>query len=333
MTINASESVEVTGGLVATETSGLGDAGDVTLTTGKLIVQNGGEVSLSSAVPKDVIYLGDLHNLGKAGELNITARSILLDNPGKLIAETDLGQGGNINIRAQDSLLLRHNSQISTSAGIARAGGDGGNIKLTTPLLITVTQENSHITANAYTGKGGRVQIATQGIFGFQFPKQPTSLSDITASSQFGVNGVVQISNPAIDPNHGLVVLPAQPVDVTRLVAQNCPTGGGYVARGSSKFTIAGRGGLPPTPRETLGSDNVLEDWGSHVLAFAQLPREDQLSRPAVSTTQPTPPKPEPFVEAQGWVLDTNGKVVLTANVPPITPHNSRLTPPNCPGS
>jgi hypothetical protein len=47
----------------------------------------GATVTVSSEVPKNYTYLGNPRNLGKAGELNVTARSILLDNQGKLTSE------------------------------------------------------------------------------------------------------------------------------------------------------------------------------------------------------------------------------------------------------
>ena len=69
---------------------------------------------------------------------------------------------------------------------IAGTGGDGGNIDIDSDFIVAVPEENSDITANAFQGKGGRVQITAQGIFGTQFRKDETAQSDTTASSRFG---------------------------------------------------------------------------------------------------------------------------------------------------
>ncbi|WP_169158113.1 filamentous hemagglutinin N-terminal domain-containing protein, partial [Brasilonema bromeliae] len=54
---------------------------------------------------------------GDAGNIEVTARQIRLDNSASFNAESASGNGGNINLRVTDLLLLRRGSQISTSAG------------------------------------------------------------------------------------------------------------------------------------------------------------------------------------------------------------------------
>ena len=51
--------------------------------------------------------------------------------------------------------------------------------------------ENSDITANAFQGDGGKINITTNAIFGLEYQPQLTPKSDITASSQFGLSGQV----------------------------------------------------------------------------------------------------------------------------------------------
>ena len=127
--------------------------------TGELIVRDRATIAGSSLNP-----VSDA--LG-AGNLQITAQSIRLDNLAKLQAAATSGQGGDITLQVQDLLLLRRNSEISTTAGIAGAGGNGGNITIdNTPFIVAVPFENSDIKANAYIGQGGKVTINAQGIFG-----------------------------------------------------------------------------------------------------------------------------------------------------------------------
>src|SRR3712207_5454059 len=84
-------------------------------------------------------------------------------------------------------------------------------------------------------------------------------VSDITASSTFGVSGVVTINTPDVDPSRGLVQLPVDLTDASRLIAQTCPTGDG-TAKQPNEFIITGRGGLPPTPSEAINRDAIQVD-------------------------------------------------------------------------
>ena len=317
LTVTASDSVQVSGFVIdpggakvasrlATRTQGTGAAQDLTITTGTLIVRDEAQV--------------DVRNLrsGQAGNLVITAGSIQLDNRGKLTAETVSGDGGNIILRDLELLLMRRDSKISTTAGTAKAGGDGGNIEIDTDFIVAVPRENSDIIANAYTGRGGNINITTQGIYGLEYRSGLTTESDINASSQFGVNGTVQINTLGIDPMRGLINLPTQPVNSE--LAQGCRAGGGQE---QSKFVVTGRGGLPTNPREVLSKDAVQVDW------VALNPRGENRSSPTVSVPE-TNATPTPLVEAQGWVMNNQGKVVLTATAPTVTPHSSWLPPNSC---
>jgi large exoprotein involved in heme utilization and adhesion len=95
-------------------------------------------------------------------------------------------------------------------------------------------------------------KLILKTIFGIEPRSERTSESDITASSDLGVDGVVEINRPEAEPSSGLVNLPTELVDVSRLIAQGCAAGGGNVARESSQFVATGRGGLPPTLQKLL---------------------------------------------------------------------------------
>jgi filamentous hemagglutinin family protein len=282
-----------------------GDGGSLTVKTQWLTVRDRGQISVGS------------QGFGKAGELEIDSGSILLDNGATLNAQTASGDGGNIKLRVQDLLLLRRNSNISTTAGTAQAGGDGGNMDINAKFIVGVPAENSDITANAFKGRGGNINIITSGIFGTQLRSRPTSKSDITASSDFGVNGTVQINTLDVDPSRGLTTLPAELVDASGLVAQTCPAGG---SKAKSSFTVTGNGGLPDNPSETRSSNAVWTDWRNAPKASTHSTKDV-----AIQSNNLTK---EPLVEAKSWVENDKGEVVLTASVP--YSYRSGLTTAKC---
>ncbi|MBW4427200.1 MAG: filamentous hemagglutinin N-terminal domain-containing protein [Nostoc desertorum CM1-VF14] len=354
LTVNASKSVEIIGtssGLFAS-TNTSGDAGSVKITTGKLIIQDGAKVTVSSEF-KNYNYPENVPTLGKAGDLNITSSSISLDNQASLTSDSESGRGGNITLDVQDILMMRHGSKITTNA---QGDGDGGNITINAPngFLVTTPSENNDIIANALSASGGRITITAKSIFGFvprtraeverllnpKEPLDPSRLltSDITAFSQQNptLNGTVQINSPDADPSKGLVELPVNLVDASQQIAAGCDSGG-KIAR--SSFIATGRGGIVADPTQPLISDDaVLADW------IALSPESQNLAggiqkRVAVKAQRDTEEKsqkvnsvnePNEIVEAQGWVMDANGNVVLVAQVPTASPHNSALTATSC---
>jgi filamentous hemagglutinin family protein len=312
ISLQASDSLSLTNsGIFSTVFAGaVGQGGNIDISTGLL--------SLNTAAISSTNNAGT----GRAGNIEVKAHSVDLDRGG-IIARTVSGQGGNIALEVQDLLLLRNRSLISTTAGTDQAGGDGGNIMLTSKFIVAVPTEDSNITANAYQGRGGNIKIAAQGIFGIEFREYPTPLSDITASSELGINGVVEITNPGVDPSRGLTTLPTDFVDPTGLIDHRCQMGSGST---TSEFTITGRGGLPPNPNEPLDEEGLLEDFGS-TTALRDGQRGDKLAAaPASDGSQPNR-----IVEAQGWIID-DGKVILTAQAPTVTPQHPWQTPTACQG-
>ena len=165
-----------------------GDAGRVSLETGRLSVNDQGTV--------DVANFGT----GKAGTLAIRAADTIL-NSGEITALTASGQGGDVAI-ATNTLRARGGSVIRATS---LSAGDGGNVVIKS--LFIIGRENSDIVANAVDGRGGNISIETQGIFGLRDRPQLTNQSDITASSELGVDGTVEIANTGLDINSGLVEL------------------------------------------------------------------------------------------------------------------------------
>ncbi len=274
---------------------------------GGSIFINAPEFSISEGAGVSV----DSQGQGNGGNLQLQASSISLDRGAFLSASTASGEGGNINIEEADLVLLRRNSNITTAAG---GTGNGGNISIDTTFIVAPASEDSNIIADAIAGNGGNIDITTQGIFGITSRPAQTNLSDITASSELGIDGAIAIDNPDVDPSQGLVALPVEIVDATNQIASGCTSDRQATP---NKFTVTGRGGLPPNPSNPLASNTVLTDWATLSAT------ETNNSSPASVVNKHSPAV---MVEAQGWMIDSRGRVVLTALAPQVTPNSSKLT-------
>ncbi|PZV14475.1 MAG: hypothetical protein DCF22_08895 [Leptolyngbya sp.] len=276
--------------------TGIGRGGNVNIQANSLTVMNGAVVSSSA--------LGN----GSAGNLDITAQNIQLDRGG-ITALAVSGDGANINLNVGKLLLMRRGSQISTTAGNDQFGGNGGNITINSPrgFIVGVKGENSDITANAFTGSGGRVNITTQGIYGLQFRPRLTEFSDITASSTFGVSGVVAINTLGIDPSRGLQPLPVSLVDPSNRIDQKCRVGSGFRR---SSFTVTGRGGLPENPLDPLQSGEGVASW---VEVGTDNPQISSLTQNPKSKIQ-SPKFPALLIEADSLIVDKDGNIQLVAS-------------------
>ena len=312
--INASESVEISGaGFSPTDGNlpsnlsassfGTSNAGSLIINTDQLTVADGAEVAVNST------------EIGDGGDLSINANSLFLDR-GLITATSTSGEGGRIALIADDQILLRRNSNISTTAGLEGSGGDGGNITINSPFLIAPPFEDSDITANAFDGNGGNIEISTNGIFGIKFRETETDQSDITASSEFGLAGTVAINNPDVDPTSALVELPSQVNDPSDKVIAGCAADSG------NSFTINGQGGLPENPNNnTIYGQTILSDLRDFTTASGS--KEDLPPVNKQGRQQP----PQSLVQVKGWIVNQDGEVELVAALPQETPF---LKYPNC---
>lgn len=294
-----------------------GRGGTLNLDTDRLTVQNGGVIAVNSRN----------RTAAGAGNINIRANQIVLDNQAQLNAQTESGDEAGIQLTGVDLLTLRRNSNISTSAGLRSGGGDGGDIRIVDAgLILNAPGENSDINANAGDGNGGSIAIGAQGILGITERAQPTFQSDITATSESGVDGEISISNPTLDPTQGIVELPSTVVDASQLIAQGCRAGNRAIADQLGEFVITGRGGLPPNPTDLRGSSAVITN-------LATLPPSSSSAvslEPSAIPTDFSARNNRPVIEAQGWVIDQDGKVALVANAPAVTPYSPNWTVPHC---
>ena len=318
VTVNASSSVQLIGtgtlddgefpsGLF-TEAQGTGNAGRfLKITTDKLIISDRAQVSARS------FEAGT-----SAGEVNINANSIFLDNNSRITAQTAGGDKSNIRLEAGDIRLLNE-SKIITDA----QNTDGGNIFIDTDTLVGLG--NSDITANALKaegdnvtiGSGGRVEINAKGIFGLEFRDRETPDNDITSTSDRGssFNGDVILNISQVDPTSGLNELPGILVDAEAILANDlCGFENNRIAGGSS-FTITGKGGLPPTPEDPVINAHRTVRWRTRPrLPSTRKPLQAQAKAfgHESRTVRPRQDK-KVIIEAQGWVIAKDGTIILTA--------------------
>jgi large exoprotein involved in heme utilization and adhesion len=274
----ASDSIELVGtsaGLrSAVEQGAVGDGGNINFTTSRLLVRDGAEVTASN------------EGRGRPGNIQAQARLIRLENRGVLKAQSESGSGGNITLRSQGLLLLRDNSLIS---GISKGSG-AGNININSGFLIGLA--NSSIIANAENSRANLALLAQGFIF--------------SPDSSVIVNG----QEIEFTPNLGIVteLAEAQLVENPKIIDTSCNAIASTDSdTDKSKFTITGRGGLPPSPYEPLSTDVV---WSDN--RIPNIASQQRTEKP--STKPPTTDDAVKIVPATGWVFDGKGHVTLVSH-------------------
>jgi filamentous hemagglutinin family protein len=354
------------GGIVSTSSLGRGDVGNITVNADRILVSGSGNNGLFVSTidasvgktfgtnPNATANAGSLNltardrltvrngatvtvqatGTGRAGNINVVANAITLDNKARIDGTTVSGTGANINLQAQD-IQLRRGSRITSDAG----NSDGGNININSGILVALPQENSDITANARTAGGGRVNVNVPNVLGFtaagreqirsrlnlsdaQFAAlqvSPTSLlksSDIAAISQSGgpaLQGTVTFSSSGVNPAQGLVELPQNVVNPAALIAANpCIEGA------ENEFTVTGRGGVPPSPNDSLGSAETPFPWieieEQQRSQKSEVRREEAVGGNSQEIRREEGEKTaREVVPARGWVVNEKGEVTLVA--------------------
>ncbi|WP_204153540.1 filamentous hemagglutinin N-terminal domain-containing protein [Leptolyngbya sp. CCY15150] len=321
------------GAVINTSTNGVGQAGDIVVATASdLILENG----------SFILSLANVGAQGNGGEIGIGAGGSFIANSGSGIttlavepdaaagdlflavnnlfivtdrsfinAATGSGDGGNLFLTGTDFLILANASNISTSAGQIQGGGDGGNIELDIQRAIfAIPFNDNNIRAEAFDGDGGNIRIV-RPINLQDIAERPDVLTtnDITASSEFGVDGIVNVNELDVDPIRGLNELPTALVNAEDLVTQECPGLGSGQSGQVGAFYVTGRGGIPTTPDTYRGQAAVIVDWAED----DRSPEVNDPSQGDRSSMIPHEPSQIPPREFQGWQRDETGQVWLVA--------------------
>ena len=147
------------GGRIDSSTFGTGDAGKININARNSITISGQNGDFQSGLYAISQTLKDeTTTTGEAGNLSINTSQLILREGGRISVENNLEKnGGNINITT-DNLFIFDDSEILARAEV----GDGGNITIDTDDLVLF--DDSQIVANAEVGDGGNITIDTDNL-------------------------------------------------------------------------------------------------------------------------------------------------------------------------
>jgi large exoprotein involved in heme utilization and adhesion len=187
LTVNTSEFVQLIGdSTMSSGTLRQGSAGDISIATGRLHMQdraeiatvtsgqgNGGNLTIDAS--EFVKLTGDslmgtiASSRGDAGDLTITTPELLIQNGALVLTLTDsTGQGGNLTVNASQAVQVLGTSangqSPSTLSTVAAGTGDAGDLTITTPKLLV--QNGALVsTRTERTGQGGNLTVdASQAV-------------------------------------------------------------------------------------------------------------------------------------------------------------------------
>ena len=196
------------------DTLGVGNSGDINITTANLSLTQGSEVNASTLgqgnagtiainvyenislsgidsaeFPGGILSLVAPNGIGNAGGIDINTNHLSLTNSAEISVQS-LGQGeaGDLDIQT-NSLALSDATSLLASTPV----GTGGNINLQISDNLTL-QDNSTISARALeNANGGNINIDADFVIA-----QPDRGNDIVASADEGTGGNIDITTNAI---------------------------------------------------------------------------------------------------------------------------------------
>lgn len=288
----AAKDIEITGsnpsfpkrfsGISTSSLFGKGNGGNITFTTESLKVADGSQIRAISS------------GLGNAGRIDITAKK-LENNNGIITATSEQTGGGQIDINT-NQITLDNQGEINTS--VFDGAGNGGDITINSDTFTAFN--SSRVTANAFQGSGGNILIDTSGYF-------VSNDFVISASSEFGLDGVITINTPDNDLQKDLNLFNLNFSPTEKTIQSSCSnpnrTRGRVTFGGGSAFA--------------LSSDSYYSetDLRLNFEASPQTPIEKTL--PEDTYPQETGwKKGDPIVPANKVVYTPDGRAFLVASSP-----------------
>jgi len=246
---------------------------------------------------------------GTGGRITLAlARAAIIDAT-ELKADTGgAGEAGDIAVRDVEVLVLRRGSLLLANA-FGQSFSNGGDIDIVADFVVAVPSENNDIIANSIVGDGGNITIFANNILGFTQPSGLTfdqlrsnTSNDISASSEFGLQGTIDIDTLDLDPSRGLATLPVSLDDPANQIAAGCGPDATVAAR-QSEFIVSGRGGLPASP-------NDLDAIAPSATSVPWVTDEDGAAARVPATPAAAA---DSLLEADGWITRADGQVYFIA--------------------
>jgi filamentous hemagglutinin family protein len=246
---------------------------------------------------------------GEAGNIVIQTPFVVLDREALIQGTSASGTGGNIVLQVANLVALSRGSNITTSSTSGQFSENGGNITINrndadgrTIFVFGFPLKDNDISAEANAGAGGRINISSVSIRDLIVSNDPSpNTNDISTRSRQNVNGITNVNTLNIDPERGIVPLPDRFTD--RRISEGCDP---RVRQGTSTFLYVGRTGLAPTAEislpETLATNITAPQGDTNPLS------QSVENSPSTANTEP-----QQKVPAQGWIVDKNGDIILTA--------------------
>ncbi len=313
------------GGQVTASTFGDGNAGTITIKASDTISADGADQDgFNSGIFSTVEEFGK----GNANDINIYTNNLYLTNDAEISVES-LGQGNADNLYIQaNSLALSTGAALSASTPV----GMGGNITLQIAENLTL-RDNSTISAQALkNANGGNITIDADFVIAF-----PNQNNDIIARAAEGIGGEINITTNGI---FGIEERNSQPPNNTNDLDASSDIG-------LDGEVLINQPDVNPTEAlEELPSDVVdvtrlvaqnlcQQGKGSEFIVTGKggkAPNPTQVRNGEISeidlvepapTSPPTPLLPERgaldhdsqqiIVEAMGWIINERGNIELVA--------------------
>ncbi len=309
-------------GRINAETGGAGDAGNITIETGELRLEDRATITVQSQsldsqdfsefeiqqfTNSDASLFVQLisslfssraeQSIGEPGNINIQASEVLLNNQASLNAASENGNGGNITVASPDIFLRRQSEIVAT--GNASGETLEGNINIGTNFLVLL--ENSRIVTDASNPTGGS-NITIRPFNDSELAILQSQNTTIRAAGELSIDDTLNFDPPE-SPEVTVV-------DPAALIAQDpCKQ------RGDSEFIITGRGGIASSPHDIFTGDRTQVPLVEPVEPVRSSPnRSTSTQRPRTEPNQPR--SSADIVPARGWIRDENGDVILVSYDP-----------------
>jgi filamentous hemagglutinin family protein len=359
ITINASNSVSILDGDIYTGirigTDGVGNAGNLTLNTRTLNIQNGGGITVASQAEgsagdvrinasqsinlagKDSFLSATGAGIKPAGNLSIKTGQMTVSDGAQVTVNNQKGLAGNLNIYADNLFLDRG----FLTAETAETGVNGANINLLLSNLLKM-QNESLISAQATGGANGGNVTINSDLLAVLRPTGPNG-SDIIAKAEAGSGGNILINSQGIfgttegkaiarnrtndidassefgAPGRVLINNTIDPNQGTVTLPENVVDPNTLVAQNACKRGTASQ--LTQTGRGGL-PPTISENLNSQAIQGGLIdPAPSSISQektPAIAS-QDSSITQNQVTPAQGWIFNQKGEVMLVAYDPTVT--------------